>query len=522
MLYDCGQEGTDFHAEPQTAEVLKWLQEPRSDDSTVPAITEVYDVSVPQTSTDNTGLGLASSIFDNSNSAYVEAKKTSGSSSNTSSKSRVRLVECGPLMGIQPKLGQSSNKTGGQHLDWARTPTGQWVRVWSSTAMLPNRQRDKQRVENRLGLPEFGDPATEFYDLATGLPVALGYDRVVYGDHGPYVELSQHQICWSSFPNYVERPHSCFFDEFWTADGLTMLYSQKRHVGNKPNPPKGPLSVQNNRPEGYANYLVGKFYLSCDPEGILVRRPGASQRRKRRTGRGQGSAAGGNASAPREKEEVCGHSELEGGSLATKGSSGDGQPSQGDSQPSQKCQAEVGEVDPSDDACASEDMQLGVDDGCAEEGTVPSAPLETWASDTWDEEAWHTETWCDVEWTTDEWHPRSTVWTGGAWKGCLWTDSSDWWSAGAESWSASASGRSHSRRARGTTSRPPASSHTRWAPKQAHEESTVACSSFEDPTQQQEPPEEGVVTSFSCEDPTEEHRHEAPALEHLHAGEGCA
>merc|ERR1719188_2861300 len=105
------------------------------------------------------------------------------------------------------------------HLEWARSPTGQWVRVRSSTAVLPNRERDKHRVENSLGLPEFGDATTEFYAAKSGLlPVALGYDRIVYGDHGPYVEFSPEHICWDSFPNFVERPHGCYFDECYTAE----------------------------------------------------------------------------------------------------------------------------------------------------------------------------------------------------------------------------------------------------------------------------------------------------------------
>jgi len=101
------------------------------------------------------------------------------------------------------------------------------------------------------------------------------------------VELLHHQICWSSFPGLVEKEPSFFYDECWTPDWLTMLYAQKRHVTNKPNPPKGTFSVQNNRPEGYANYLVGRFYIACEADTIAVQRP-PGQRRKRRAGRGQG------------------------------------------------------------------------------------------------------------------------------------------------------------------------------------------------------------------------------------------
>lgn len=168
---------------------------------------------------------------------------------------------------------------------------GSWVRVFSSTVIAPNRERDKSRVENFLGLSEFGDAFTEFYSVKQDLlPVAMGYDRIVYGDHGPYVEFSSHQIYWSTFPTFLEKPAMSFFDEYYTANGLSMLYAQKRSVVNKPNPPSGPWSSQNNRPEGYANYLIGKFYLACEPDTIAVRRPTtkSAARRKRAAAKSKG------------------------------------------------------------------------------------------------------------------------------------------------------------------------------------------------------------------------------------------
>mmetsp|Transcript_118252 Transcript_118252/g.339256 ORF Transcript_118252/g.339256 Transcript_118252/m.339256 type:complete len:649 (-) Transcript_118252:55-2001(-) len=220
-----------------------------------------------------------------SNVPQSPAITASGRSVATGSRApKVRLVECGPLGGSgAPRIGGAAM----HHLDWAMTPGGQRIRVLSSTAQhLPNRERDKQRVERTLGLPEFGDSSTEFYAAGSGfLPVALGYERIVYGDHGPYVEFAAHQICWSTFPNIIERPAGCFFDEMWTADGMTMLYAQKRHVTNKPNPPSGPWSASNNRPEGYANYVVGRYYIACEVGTIAVRFgnvSGASAARRRR------------------------------------------------------------------------------------------------------------------------------------------------------------------------------------------------------------------------------------------------
>merc|ERR1719253_1627248 len=98
----------------------------------------------------------------------------------------------------------------------------------------------------------------------------MGYERIVFGDHGPYVELLNHHICWQSFPVWNEKPAASYFDECWTPDGKTMLYAQKRPVTNKPNPPRGANSVQNNRAEGYANYLQGRFYLAAEADQIAV------------------------------------------------------------------------------------------------------------------------------------------------------------------------------------------------------------------------------------------------------------
>jgi hypothetical protein len=43
-----------------------------------------------------------------------------------------------------------------------------------------------------------------------------------------------------------------------------MLYVQKRTVSTLKNPPAGAHSVNNNKPEGYADYKVGMLYISPD------------------------------------------------------------------------------------------------------------------------------------------------------------------------------------------------------------------------------------------------------------------
>jgi len=147
----------------------------------------------------------------------------------------------------------------------ARTTDGRRVVVKLSTALYPNRIRDKLRVETQLKLPEGGSPSTAFYARRSGgLLIATGYDRIVYGDHGPYIEFSDHHIRWSSFPRYKPRSPWSYYDLWCTADQRLELYAQKRRVTSKPNPPSGQWSVCNHRPEGYADYRPGKCYVPCE------------------------------------------------------------------------------------------------------------------------------------------------------------------------------------------------------------------------------------------------------------------
>lgn len=150
----------------------------------------------------------------------------------------------------------------------ARAPDGRTVIVRPSTAVFPNRVRDKIRIEATLRLPETGDARTEFYSRGGNQLFAVGYDRVVYGDHGPYIEFGEKHVRWHSFPIFKVKPAWSYFDEWYTLDGTLMLYAQKRLVTDKPNPPAGQWAVHNHRPEGYADYRVGKYYVPCEVDEI--------------------------------------------------------------------------------------------------------------------------------------------------------------------------------------------------------------------------------------------------------------
>mmetsp|Transcript_119720 Transcript_119720/g.343972 ORF Transcript_119720/g.343972 Transcript_119720/m.343972 type:complete len:268 (-) Transcript_119720:107-910(-) len=131
----------------------------------------------------------------------------------------------------------------------------------ASTADCWNRLRDKERVEGELGLDEFGAPDVEFRDaFDPKTVVARGYQRIVYGDHGPYIEFRKEQVVWESLPAVVLKPPHAYYDEYHSKGGEVHLYLQKRSVEHKLNPPTG--GVRHNREGGYADYKIGMCYIS--------------------------------------------------------------------------------------------------------------------------------------------------------------------------------------------------------------------------------------------------------------------
>jgi len=142
-----------------------------------------------------------------------------------------------------------------------------------TTATTANRLADKARIERELGLPEVGDADTVFLDRKLNV-LARGYERIVYGDHGPYLELTASQIHWPSFPKYRKKHALAYYDEYFTEDMAIMICAQRRPVWDRPNPPRyGKHSVNNNRPEGYADYRPDRYYMGPDPAFVIVHRP---------------------------------------------------------------------------------------------------------------------------------------------------------------------------------------------------------------------------------------------------------
>lgn len=143
-----------------------------------------------------------------------------------------------------------------------------------STADSWNRLRDKERVEGELGLAESGGPNELFDASEPSRLIARGYRRVVFGDHGPYLEFEPSQVVWENLPEVILKPSHAYYDEYYSYKGFVRLYKQKRSVGHKRNPPAG--GVRQNRLGGYADYKVGMCYIS--PDCLTVQGLPAAQR----------------------------------------------------------------------------------------------------------------------------------------------------------------------------------------------------------------------------------------------------
>jgi hypothetical protein len=167
-----------------------------------------------------------------------------------------------------------------------------------------NRLRDHWRVQKQLGLGEVGDDTTvfrervppqlghmQFSDHNFPTTIAVGYERIVYGDHGPYIELSESQIRWKAWPHYFDkRKYNSYFNEYYTkashflwetkwkrwdanpSKGVLMLYAQSRSVSDRPWAPGAGSEPHAGRPNGYADYRPGYYYVAADPSMIITER----------------------------------------------------------------------------------------------------------------------------------------------------------------------------------------------------------------------------------------------------------
>jgi hypothetical protein len=162
-----------------------------------------------------------------------------------------------------------------------------------------NRLRDLWRVQRYLKLNEVGDDTTVFWERplpgvchsVNKKPVvfAVGYERVVYGDHGAYIEFNESQICWKAWPHYFDKKrYRSYFDEYYTVashslwsekwknwdanptKGVLMLYAQSRSVSDRPWAPGAGSDPHAGRPTGYADYRPGYFYCTVDENLVMA------------------------------------------------------------------------------------------------------------------------------------------------------------------------------------------------------------------------------------------------------------
>lgn len=114
------------------------------------------------------------------------------------------------------------------------------------------------------GLCESGNENTKFY-TELGSLIAVGYVRIVYGDHGPYIEFLKDQIIWEQW--YCERSGVGYYNKWYPKDGWdVLLYEQRFEVKKLSNPPKG--GFMGNRKEGYADYRKDRVYIN--PYNVVI------------------------------------------------------------------------------------------------------------------------------------------------------------------------------------------------------------------------------------------------------------
>lgn len=130
----------------------------------------------------------------------------------------------------------------------------------NTTAIYENRIKDKKELLSLIPLNEFGDDETIF-QTSNNLILCIGYNRIVFGDHGPYLEFEKENVI---FDNWIcKRKNIGYYDKYYPTDKTSiLLYAQRSTVNNLPNPPKGSRSFEGNRKEGYADYIVGRYYIS--------------------------------------------------------------------------------------------------------------------------------------------------------------------------------------------------------------------------------------------------------------------
>jgi len=97
-------------------------------------------------------------------------------------------------------------------------------------------------------ISDIGNNYTEFYSHS-GLILAKGYKRIVYGNRGPYIEFEDKYIKFDNIyipnnANWRLNSNKSFYIEYRSkCESFVKIYFQKKLVS-------------------YANYKIGKYYIS--------------------------------------------------------------------------------------------------------------------------------------------------------------------------------------------------------------------------------------------------------------------
>lgn len=156
--------------------------------------------------------------------------------------------------------------------------------MFRSTAIYPNRIEDKIKLEKKLRLAEEGNDFNTFY--FDNFLIAKGYERICYGDHGPYIEFKKENFkcelvqAFGKQTNVLPDAKTCQYYYFWMNPLIYFkpknwnepnfkklnlkIYWQIKPVSDLPNAPKREDGIKSNfnRKEGYADYKRDFYYIN--------------------------------------------------------------------------------------------------------------------------------------------------------------------------------------------------------------------------------------------------------------------
>lgn len=102
-----------------------------------------------------------------------------------------------------------------------------------------------EKFANSLQIPLTGNDYTDFFCKCCKIPLASGYERIVVGERGPYIEFKRYQLNVENIYFPVNQFHK-YFDEYRSVCGESIfVYFQRQKVA-------------------YADYKIGFYYISPD------------------------------------------------------------------------------------------------------------------------------------------------------------------------------------------------------------------------------------------------------------------